>query len=90
MMQNKRFYLRNSRIFFINASAPRIALKLFVSRLFHETNGFAPGRMGLGDFQYRSGQELFRATGDGSILGELIRLASENNWTLVPSFDLSG
>jgi len=88
-MQNNRFYLRNSRIFFTDDQASRITLKLFVSRLFHETNGFAPGRLELGDFQYRHGEELFRATGDGSILGELIRLASENNWTLVPSFDLS-
>jgi len=89
MMQNKRFYLRNSRIFFINTPATHNALKIFVSRLFHETNGFAPGRLEMSDFQYRHGQDLFRATGDGSILGELIRLASENNWTLVPSFDLS-
>jgi len=81
--------LRNSRILFITTWIDRNTLKIFVSRLFHETNGFAPGRLSLGDFQYRSGSELFQATGDGSILGEVIGLAAKNDWTLVPSFDLS-
>lgn len=64
-------------------------MRVFAARLFHETNCFAPGSMGLESFVYRQGAAVFEARGDGSVLGAALDAAERMGWEVVPSFDLS-
>ena len=63
-------------------------MRVFTARLYHETNSFAPGTTGLADFAPRSGDDVQKARGDGSVLGAALEFAAGRGWEIVPSFDL--
>lgn len=64
-------------------------MRVFIARLFHETNCFAPGALGPGDFAYRHGPAMLEGRGDGSVLGAALDFAVQHGWDMVPSFDLA-
>lgn len=64
-------------------------VKVFLARLSHETNSFAPGSMGMEDFRTRFGPDILDLRGDGSCLGAILDFACENGWEVLPSFDMA-
>ena len=64
-------------------------MRIFVARLFHETNSFAPGKLDLEDFRHLRGDELAGTKDDGSILGAFLTRAQAEGWEVTPSFDLA-
>ena len=64
-------------------------MRVFASRLYHETNCFAPGSVGLDSFLHRHGATVLEARGDGSVLGAALGWAARSGWEVMPSFDLS-
>lgn len=64
-------------------------MKVFLARLSHESNGFAPGKTGLADFRTRFGADIFSLRGDGSCMGAFLGHADSHGWEVVPSFDLA-
>ncbi len=66
-------------------AAPRI----FLARLFHETNTFAAGTMGFDDFNINRGTKLLSFKGNGSPLGAFLEEAVPFGWEIVPTVDFN-
>lgn len=64
-------------------------MRIFLARLSHETNGIAPGLLRLVDFRQKFGHDIFQLRGDGSCMGAILDFAGDNNWEVIPSFDLA-
>ncbi len=62
--------------------------RILLAGLFHETNTFAPGSMGLDSFGVARGAEMLTRKGDGSPLGAFLEEAERFGWEVVPTIDL--
>jgi microcystin degradation protein MlrC len=69
----------------MNAKKPRV----FVARLFHETNTFVGQPTGLDDFSCASGEAVMGRKGDGSPLGAFLDFACKKQWDLIPGVDFT-
>lgn len=62
--------------------------RILLAGLFHETNTFAPGKMGAEDFRISLGKDLFGCKGDGSPMGAFLEEAEKHDWIVVPTIDM--
>lgn len=69
-------------------ASPADTRRILLAGLFHETNTFAPGRMGLDEFKVSHGKALFAVKGDGSPLGAFLEEAERFGWEVVPVLDV--
>jgi microcystin degradation protein MlrC len=65
-----------------------MGMRVMVAGLFHETNSFLEGSLGLGDFEILRREELLRAAGDVSPLAGVLKVAAECRWDVVPAVDM--
>jgi len=63
-------------------------MRVFLCRLSHESNGFAPGFTILQDFTYRRGEDMLASAGSGSLVHAIRDRAEALGVELLPSFDL--
>jgi len=63
--------------------------RIFLARLFHETNTFVAEPTRLTDFGRAVGPELLKAKGDGSPLGSFLDFAHERGWDVLPGVDFT-
>lgn len=63
------------------------ARRILLAGLYHETNTFASGQMGLADFDLARGAELLGKKGDASPLGAFVEEAERQGWEIVPLID---
>ena len=63
-------------------------MRIFLLRLFHETNTFAPGIVGLDGFSCRTGPDVLSLAARGSLLDEINRRSGQVGVSLQPCFDL--
>lgn len=63
--------------------------RIFLARLFHETNTFAPGATQIEDFAILRGAELIATEGSGSTTGVAVSEADARDWQVIPSVDFS-
>lgn len=61
--------------------------RILLAGLFHETNTFAPGFMGLDQFSIRLGADILKGKGDGSPIGAFLEAAEMYDWEVLPSVD---
>ncbi|HWL54251.1 MAG TPA: M81 family metallopeptidase [Chthoniobacteraceae bacterium] len=64
--------------------------RILLAGLFHETNTFAPGEMGLDQFAVTLGRDWLNRKGDGSPTGSFLLEAERYGWEVVPSVDVRG
>lgn len=64
--------------------------RILLAGLFHETNTFAPGEMGLDQFDVKRGASILQGKGDGSPIGAFLEEAERFGWEVVPTIDVRG
>lgn len=64
--------------------------RILLAGLFHETNTFAPGEMGLDQFGVTLGSDWLDRKGDGSPTGAFLLEAERYGWEVVPAVDVRG
>ncbi|CAN5508280.1 M81 family metallopeptidase [soil metagenome] len=64
-----------------------MARRILLAGLYHETNTFASGKLGLEDFEISRGEELLGKKGDASPLGAFVEEAEHLGWEIVPLID---
>jgi microcystin degradation protein MlrC len=62
--------------------------RVLLAGLFHETNTFLNGTIGLGEFTVRYGEELWKAEGDASPLAGALEVARQHGWEVAPVIDM--
>lgn len=59
--------------------------RVLIGGLFHETHTFVEGKTVLADFVQLSGEDLWTALGDASVLDGALSVAQEKGWDVAPS-----
>jgi len=62
--------------------------RILLAGLYHETNTFAPGVMGLDTFAIARGAEMLTRKGNGSPLGAFLEEAERFGFDVIPTIDL--
>jgi microcystin degradation protein MlrC len=62
-------------------------LRVLVAGLSHQTNRFAGGRTGLGDFEITRGEEMLQ-THDASPFAGVVEVGRERGWELLPTLNM--
>lgn len=62
--------------------------RILLAGLFHETNTFAPGTMGLDQFSTLLGAEILQGKGNGSPVGAFLEAAERFGWEVIPTVDM--
>lgn len=62
--------------------------RILLAGLFHETNTFSPGTMGLDQFATLRGDELLSTKGNGSPMGAFLEEAERYGWEVFPTIDM--
>lgn len=63
-------------------------MRIFLCRLFHETNGFAPGVTAAEHFTRRRRQAVVEEANEGSLIPAIQQRVQEVGCSLIPSFDI--
>lgn len=61
---------------------------VFLAELFHQTNTFADGVIGLDEFVIRGGQDMLREQGELSSVGGILEVSESEGWDLRPVISL--
>jgi microcystin degradation protein MlrC len=62
--------------------------RVLLAGLCHQTNTFVEGRTSLEDFEIFRGAELLRAVNDASPLSDVVEVAEESGWEVLPVLDM--
>lgn len=68
---------------------PRMAPRILLAGLYHETHTFVGGTTGFADMTMRRGREILARRGDGSTIDGFLAVAEREGWELVPAVDYS-